>query len=256
MRKRGNGTKVLISAFEELITSRLPWRVRHTIFVLYQRPFVLRSADNSLETNRQLWEKSRLRWVNSEPNNELTWGEEISGDNFVRKAVSHNAFDSNKNILEIGPGKGRILKSLIDLRIPYKEYFGVDISKKNIEYLHKNFNARHRFIEGDIETIQLEKNFDIILSSLTFKHMFPSFKKTLLNISKNMNLNAMMFFDLPEGNLKCFHRGAFIRWYSKSEVKNILKECNLQVIALDYVKHTPWHRRRLFVVAKSPLACC
>jgi 2-polyprenyl-3-methyl-5-hydroxy-6-metoxy-1,4-benzoquinol methylase len=242
--------RALSPVFEE-IASRLPWRVRHALFVLYQKPIVIRSLDSSLELNKRLLEKSRKRWIHSEPDDELTWGEDISGDNFVRKAFSYNVFGSDKAILEVGPGKGRILKSLILSGIPYKKYLGIDISTKNIEYLRDNFSsAKHNFIEGNIETVELEENFDIMLSSLTFKHLFPSFKKALFNVSKYMNPDAMVFFDLPEGKLKCFHRDAYIRWYSRSEVKDILRECNLKTVTFDYVKHTAWHKRRLFVAAK------
>jgi SAM-dependent methyltransferase len=242
--------KVFISVSKELIGSRLPWRIRHSFFVLLEKPLVLKSVDGSLEMNRQTWERSRTRWIHSKPDNELTWGIEVSGDNFVRKVFSYNVFSPHKTILEVGPGKGRLLKSLINLGIPYGRYFGIDISAKNITYLRENFsNTRHSFMVGDIETAKLE-SFDILLSSLTFKHLFPSFKKALINVSRHMNPSAMLFFDLPEGKLKCFHNGAYIRWYSKSEVRDILRDCNLEIVTLDHVIHVPWHKRRLLVVAK------
>lgn len=243
--------KTLSSVFEEFVASRLPWRVRHALFILYRKPIVVRSVDSSLELNKRLLERSRKRWIYSKPDEELTWGEDISGDNFIRKVFSYNVFGPDKAVLEVGPGKGRILKSLILSGIPYKKYIGLDISRNNIEYLRNSFpSTKHSFVEGNIETVEFKENFDIILSSLTLKHLFPSFKKALFNISKYMNPDVMVFFDLPEGKLKCFHKGAYIRWYSRSEVREILEDCNLKVVAFDYVKHTAWHKRRLFVAAK------
>lgn len=245
-------TKVFISILKELLASWLPSRIRHSLFVLFEKPVVLRSMDDPLELNERIWERSRTRWIHSKPNNDLTWGVEVAGDSFVRKVSSYGVFGSQKTILEVGPGKGRILKSLMNLGMPYGRYVGVDISAKNVMYLRENFsNPRHDFIVGDIETVELEESFDIVLSSLTFKHLFPSFRKALLNILTHMNPDAIIFFDLPEGALKCFHNGAYIRWYSKSEVRDILRDSNLMIVAFDHVIHVPWHRRRLLVVAKS-----
>jgi SAM-dependent methyltransferase len=254
MKKKGIKTAtVLSSILKEEIVSRLPSRIRHRLFVLFEKPLVLKSVDCLSGANRRIWEKSRTRWINSMPDSRLTWGIEVSGDNFVRKISSFNVFDAQKIVLEVGPGKGRILKSLMNLGIPYRRYFGIDISAKNIAYLRKNFtDDKHNFIVGDIETIKLE-NFDILLSSLTFKHLFPSFKQALVNISKYMNPNAVIFFDLPEGKFSCFHDGAYIRWYSKPEISDILKECNLKVVLFDHVIHVPWHKRRLLVAAAENL---
>jgi SAM-dependent methyltransferase len=143
---------------------------------------------------------------------------------------------------------------LIRLEIPYGRYLGIDISTKNIMYLQEQFPGnKHKFIVDDIETMQLHDNFDVLLSSLTFKHFFPSFKKALLNVSRHMNPNAMIFFDLPEGKLRVFHKGTYLRWYTKSEVKDILGECHLEIVAFGHVVHGS-SARRLLIVAKSSRA--
>jgi tRNA G46 methylase TrmB len=56
----------------------------------------------------------------------LTWGIEVSGADFIHKASSYGAFGPDKSLLEIGPGYGRLLKSIIDQNLPFKSYLGVE----------------------------------------------------------------------------------------------------------------------------------
>ena len=64
------------------------------------------------ESREEVWSRSRQRWEKTAPNAGLTWGEEISGDAFIDKANANNAFGAEKVVLEIGPGYGRLLKSI------------------------------------------------------------------------------------------------------------------------------------------------
>ena len=56
----------------------------------------------------------------------------ISGDAFVELAKKYCDFSAKKSILELGPGYGRILASLISKEIPYNHFTGIDISINNI----------------------------------------------------------------------------------------------------------------------------
>ena len=206
-----------------------------------------------------LWEKARSRWRQSKPDNALTWNVTVSGDDFVRKANSYGVFSRNKNLLEVGVGGGRILKSLINLGIPYKKYVGIDISQASVDYLRENFSEdKLEFIHGDVELYQFQEMFDIILSSLTFKHLYPTFEKALLNISMYMNPNAVIFFDIIEGDSPYFeHDGVtYIGKYSKAEVMDIMRSCCLELISFDQIKHIPTkkpnrYRVRLLVVGEK-----
>jgi SAM-dependent methyltransferase len=206
------------------------------------------------ESTESLIKKARKRWVYAKPDTHLTWDREISGDAFIKKMLRYyDKFDDTTNIIEIGPGYGRLLKSILNQHLAFKNYYGIDISKENIDYLKRTFAAPNlQFIHANAEDVILDTTFDIAISSLTFKHIFPTFEKTLSNISKYMNKNATVFFDLIEGNLSLFEEDeTYIRYYQKSHVKEILKHSGLKLIAFDNVLHMPGHFRLLVVAQKS-----
>lgn len=78
--------------------------------------------------------------------------------------------DSNKTVLEIGAGTGRLAIRIAPL---CKQFTGIDISPKTIarakEHLAKNNNAD--LICGDFNEYDFESAFDVIYSSLTFMHI-------------------------------------------------------------------------------------
>jgi 2-polyprenyl-3-methyl-5-hydroxy-6-metoxy-1,4-benzoquinol methylase len=83
---------------------------------------------------------AKTRWQNVEPDAGLTWGrQDINGDNFIQKVLVYGGFGREKNVLEIGPGWGRLLIALLKQNISFKSYTGVDLSAKNIEYLKRKY---------------------------------------------------------------------------------------------------------------------
>jgi SAM-dependent methyltransferase len=207
------------------------------------------------ESTEARWELSRVRWRNAAPVGHLTWGKEINGDQFVSKLDQHGAFGSDQALLEIGPGYGRLLKSILQSEAPFRTYLGVDLSAQNVEFLSDAFSdQRIAFQHGDIETRTFDQTFDVVFSSLTFKHLYPSFEKVLQNVSHALNPGALVFFDLIEGSGEHFeHDGVtFLRHYSKEEVSGILNRCGLRLFAWDEVEHTP-EQKRLLVVATNDL---
>lgn len=196
--------------------------------------------------------RAKKRWDESDPDKHLTWGQEISGDHFIRKVSSYQVFSKNKAVLEIGPGYGRLIKSCLKNKIPFSEFTGIDISKKNVTYLNQNYsNSNIQFIQGDIESVGLSNKYDIVISSLTLKHIFPTFEKALNNIIGYLNKDARLFFDLIEGDQAYFESSVtYIRYYTKNEVQDILRNLSLQLVAFDYVVHKEDYTR-LLVIAKK-----
>lgn len=196
--------------------------------------------------------EARKRWIGAKPNKHLTWNKEVSGDAFVKKILTYGQFIANKNILEIGPGYGRLLKAILKENLAFKNYYGIDLSAENISYLKKTFNASNiHFINGNAEDVTLDIKFDTILSSLTFKHIFPTFEKALYNISRHMAENGIIFFDLIEGNGGVFYDdGTYIKFYDKIKVKDILGRCQIKLVGFDKVVHAPGFAR-LLVIAKK-----
>jgi SAM-dependent methyltransferase len=190
------------------------------------------------------------------PTEGLTWGKEVSGEAFITKAEFYGAFAADKTILEIAPGYGRLLRECLRRKLPFRKYTAVDISPRNVEYLIEQFERTDvDVIVGDIETVALDERFDIVLSSLTLKHLYPTFETALRNVARHLNPGATLIFDLIEGD----NEGGFphpdgityIRPYSRAEVEGILSGISLEFLAFDEVEHDPGYVR-LLVVARKP----
>jgi SAM-dependent methyltransferase len=180
---------------------------------------------------------------------------EVSGEAFVSLANSYGAFSPEKTILEVGPGYGRLLRACIRQGLPFRRYVAADISPLNVEYLEKEFGRPDvQAVLADIETVSLDERFDSVLSSLTFKHLYPSFEVTLRNIVRQLNPQALVVFDLIEGQGTDWpqqERIAYNRAYSRLEVEEILEQVSLDLVGFDEVHHSD-EQVRLLVVARKP----
>jgi CBS domain-containing protein/SAM-dependent methyltransferase len=200
---------------------------------------------------------SQIRWRQARPNKGLTWGVEISGDAFVAKAEFYGAFGPHKTILEIGPGYGRLLRAVIERELPFREFVAVDISPANVRHLTEEFNRSDvNVINADIETVSLEQRFDAVLSSLTLKHLYPSFEAALRNVERHLNPGATVIFDLIEGELAGFAPDGvtYLRCYSRTDVEALLSQVGLALVAFDHVEHSPGQVRLLVVARKADRA--
>jgi SAM-dependent methyltransferase len=209
------------------------------------------NVEESLEP--ESYTKAKKRWLESKPDTHLTWDLELSGQAFIRKVLEHRKIDFNTNILEVGPGYGRLLNAILELGLDFREYYGVDISPLNINHLREKYNkiGKIHFIEGNIEVVKIGTMFDLMISSLTLKHFFPSLEKALCNVSTHMAKDGIVAFDLKEGNVAYWEEdGTYIRLYSKFQVKKLIKSCNLQLICFDKVTHTEGFTRLLIIARK------
>jgi SAM-dependent methyltransferase len=196
-------------------------------------------------------ERSKARWRNAAPNRTLTWGARLSGGAFVRKAESYGAYGPGKTILEVGPGYGRLFRECLRRELEFHRYVAIDISEKNVEYLRRELGRDDtEVILGDIESVSFDQTFDSVLSSLTFKHLYPSFEQALRNIERHLNPGSTVIFDLVEGDQALFEpAGSYNRAYSRTEVSQILRDCSLELVTFDEVQHHP-DFTRLLVVAR------
>lgn len=98
-----------------------------------------------------------------------------------------------KNILEIGCGTGYLTRALLEL-FPFAHITAVDIAPGMItEAQSKIKNSSVKFICGDIEEIDLNNTYDIIISNATvqwFNHMPITIKK----LYASLNPNGMLCF--------------------------------------------------------------
>src|SRR5215212_5081542 len=198
--------------------------------------------------------QTRRTWRKALPGPNLTWGKELTGEAFVSKVEAYASFGEETTVLEVGPGYGRLLRSFLARGIPFKDYYALDISERNIEYLSKQFPRPDiHFMWADIEDVSLPFRLDVGFSSLTFKHLYPSFEASLRNCSRHMNPGGRFVFDLVEGAQAHFvnHGRAYVRRYRREEVLRILAKAGLEFVAFDEVLHDPQYPR-LLVVATKP----
>jgi SAM-dependent methyltransferase len=199
------------------------------------------------------WDRSRERWRAAQPDTDLTWGRELSGDAFVEQVARLDGFDPDTRILEIGPGYGRLLQACLDRDAPFAEYLGLDISATNVEHLHRRFSdPRVAFAVGDAESAVLEGRYDLVISSLVLKHLYPTFERALRNCATQLAPAALVCFDLIEGSDSFFEQDqvTYIRWYTRAEVREILERAGLELVEFGVVRHDQTHER-LFVAARK-----
>jgi SAM-dependent methyltransferase len=215
---------------------------------------VHRARLRRLESRGDPTVRARARWLRAHPGPDLTWGRALDGGDFVAKAGGHGAFGSDRVLLEIGPGYGRILRSCLEAGAPFGRYIGLDLSADNVDHLRQAFaDPRVDFVTGDVETADLEVEVDTVLSSLTFKHLYPSFEPALANLARQLSARGLVVFDLIEGRGRYFEPDeiTYIREYGRLEVEAIVDRAGLRLVGFDEVVHDPEHRR-LLVVAGAP----
>jgi len=224
--------------------------------------------------DKKLLKKSLRRWQKCKPDENLTWGLMVKGGAFIDITQKHFDFSNDKNILELGPGYGRILESILYRKLPFNHYTGIDISKRNVIALRKKFNSEKiSFVVGNINQISLNGKYDLVLASLIVHHQYPSMYEPLKNIVKYMKDGAVMIFDCPENrkpkekrDLKTLlekgpekgiwdWRGAspdiFIWHYTKDEIVPILNKTQLKLVSFDNILHDKRHVEKLVTVAKK-----
>jgi SAM-dependent methyltransferase len=204
----------------------------------------------------EAWERSRRRWRSAQPTASLTWDAEINGEEFIAKAERYGAFGAGRTILEVGPGYGRLLASCLERGVEFDAYMGIDLSADNVAHLQERFRDNGvRFLVADVESVRLPDPVDAIISSLTFKHLFPSFEAGLRNLAPQLSAGGVAIFDLIEGERRYFEEDGvtYIRWYERPEIERILTAAGLELVAFDEVRHLP-EMPRLLVVARRPEA--
>jgi ubiquinone/menaquinone biosynthesis C-methylase UbiE len=84
------------------------------------------------------------------------------------------------SVLEVGCGFGRITKILLSNFPDIKEYIGIDLSPHQIEnakrYVKQTENRKEntQFIVSDIQSLQIDKKYDLVLASEVLMHILPS----------------------------------------------------------------------------------
>ncbi len=203
-----------------------------------------------LESQEETRERSRERWRRALPDDRLTWMKTLSGAAFVDQMVAHQAFGPNQQLLEVGPGYGRLLREILARNLPFASYLGVDISANNVAELGRQFrDPRLSFVHADVEEVTLPNTVDVIYSSLTFKHLYPSFERALTHLGRSLNPHGKVIFDLVEGHKRYFELDGvtYLRFYQRDEIVATLARAGFALVAFAEVWHDPEHPRLLVI---------
>ena len=100
-------------------------------------------------------------------------------------------------VLEIGPGYGRIYQTFRE-RFQFKKWYMVDINPKICDFLSQKFKGddRCQILCQDVNELELPEMFDVGISTLTFKHLYPDFSQALARIAHYIRDDGIFLFDM------------------------------------------------------------
>lgn len=204
------------------------------------------------------------RWRTHTSAEGLTWGMMLDGAPLV-EAIEKHARLAGLAVLEIGPGYGRLVRSLVHSSVPFENYTALDISEHWVRELTKEFHSHGNisFTRGsasEADSLFAGRRVDVIVSMLTWRHLYPDFTAAARACRSLLAADGRMIFDLPETDVAwpaptnvasgTFEEtGAFTRTYTRHEVQSLLGEAGLTVVMFDEIAHAP-DKRRLLVVAR------
>ena len=207
-----------------------------------------------IERSGKAAETAKSRWRGVSPGPLLTWGIELPGDPFIEAAERHGAFGAGKTVLEIGPGYGRLLAAALERKTEFGRWLALDISPEVASHIGDRFDdPRIESRVGDVESVTLGEPVTTMISSLTFKHLYPDFGAALANLRPAMGPDSVALFDLIEGERRYFQYDGmtYLRAYGRDEVDALLTRSGYERIAFDEVLHTAEHPRLLVVARPS-----
>lgn len=184
---------------------------------------------------------SQERWMASEPDSGLTWGQVFTGDSFINAVLIRYTFHPEHHICEIGPGYGRLLMTILRRQLPFRSYTGIELSADRVQKLNSKFaNERIQFIQGDANQVCLQQAADIVICSSTCEHLFPDFTRALSNLVTQLKPKGKVAVDFIQIDPEMMHRQqgfepeghAFVRVYSAQEIRTMFAECGLSQVEL------------------------
>lgn len=187
--------------------------------------------------------KAESRWRHNEEDPSLTWGSIMTGDTFFDEVEKHFRFAPDVSTIEIGPGYGRLLKTMLQREYPFGAFHGLNLSAERTSKLSRQFtDDRIHFETGNCSDFIFTESFDVAFCSATVEHLFPSIEQTLMNLRAMMKTNGMVFIDfiMQDETLsvsKAYfeeesRRGAYIRIYSRQELERFFDQAGFAIVAV------------------------
>jgi phospholipid N-methyltransferase len=213
----------------------------------FQLPRLTR--ESGIRSPRYIFEKcllalSQQRWRGSEPDPNLTWGRIFEGDSFIDGVQMHYTFRPDHHVCEIGPGYGRLLETIVERRLPFRAYSGIELSAERVRKLNAKFDdPRIRFFQGDANNLRLQEEADLAICSSTLEHLFPDCAKALKNLSCQLKAEAAIAVDFIQQDSEMKLRDqafeaqtqAFVRIYSAEEIKELFAACGLTAVTIQSI---------------------
>lgn len=139
------------------------------------------------------------------------------GDKLIEDIKNNNPI---KNILEIGCGTGYVTQRLVN-HFPNAEITAIDIAPGMIEHVKSNIESdRVNFICGDIEEMDLDNKYDLIISNATFQ-WFNHLNKTTSKLIRLLDKKGILCFStFGKNTFKELHEA----FYKAKQVLNISEE--------------------------------
>lgn len=125
------------------------------------------------------------------------WGE---------KLIAELDLKGDERILDLGCGDGGLTAQLTEL-VPIGLVVGIDASRSMIDSARKNHkNENLRFDLMDINTIDFEDEFDVIISNAAL-HWIKDHKRLLQNVYKSLKAGGIVRFNFAaDGNCSTFFK--------------------------------------------------
>jgi SAM-dependent methyltransferase len=154
----------------------------------------------------------------------------IMKDILIGKLITRSGLSRNSRFLDIGCGRGRILKMLSDRGF---KGVGIDLQEICLEICRKRLAGRDIELKNSLN--EIEGTFDLIIMSSVLEHIEDD-QGYLQNISKLLNKGGFFLFTVP-GDMRLYGKRdvayGHYRRYEKKELIAKLKSANLEV-------HTLW----------------
>lgn len=164
----------------------------------------------------------------------------------IRKTVSDmvNADDGKLKVLDVGCGKGRYLKNLIEDE-PGNKYYAVDLSEKVMESITDGQISRK---QGSLTNINYPDNyFDITYTCEALEHAIDikSAVKELVRVTKDGGKIAII--DKNKEELGRMEIGDWEVWFDADELRNMLSEYCSTVQVIDRIAYEQEKEDTLFL---------
>ena len=192
--------------------------------------------------------KSHWEKIYDEKNeDEVSWFQQVPSDSI--KMILSTGID-NPKIIDVGSGRSKLLKTLIDRGYNHLTYLDISESalKKSKEFLGEQ-SKKVKWIAGDILNLNTDEKFDIwhdraVFHFLTEKNLI---KKYVDIVSKNISNNGHLIVGTfsENGPLKC--SGLDVNRYSKELIKETFIK-NFKLIDTFHIDHkTPFNTTQNFL---------